>query len=76
MALQDVPCANCRMPVIRAEQINGLPVICALDPILTGTWRLVEREGRVPLATKPAPKFAFGIKLYPPHVCVRSWRKK
>lgn len=64
------------MPVIQAEQINGLPVACALDPVLTGTWKLTERAGRVPLATKPAAKYAFGTKLYPVHVCARTWRKK
>lgn len=75
MTLQDTPCPNCRMPVIHAVQLNGLPVFCDLDPVLTGTWKLVERDGRPPLATKPAGKYSFGVKLYPAHVCVRKWRK-
>lgn len=76
MTHQDTPCADCRMPVIRAEQLNGIPVFCELDPVPTGVWKLAERTDRPPLATKPAPKFAFGVKLYPVHVCARKWKKK
>lgn len=75
MTLQDHPCQNCRMPVIHAEQLNGLPLVCELDPVLTGAWKLTPRVGRLPLAKKPEAKYAFGVKLYPAHVCARKWKK-
>jgi hypothetical protein len=76
MDLRDTPCADCKAPVIQAVQLSGLPLVCEPDPVLTGTWRLTERVGLLPLASKPASKFAFGTKLYPTHVCARRWKKK
>lgn len=76
MTHQDTPCPDCKAPVIQAVQLNGLPVACEPDPVLTGKWRLTGREGRDPLASKPESKFAFGTKLYPAHECARKWRKK
>lgn len=76
MTFRDAPCSSCHMPVLHAQQVSGLPVVCELDPVLTGVWKLTERVGRLPLASKPTAKFAFGVKLYPVHTCARKWTKK
>lgn len=75
MALKDVPCQDCKMPVIKATTEKGLPVVAEIDPVLGGKWKITERANGSHHAQAPTAKFAFGVKLYPSHVCT-GWRKK
>lgn len=63
------------MPVIKATTVAGLVVVTEIDPKIGGKWKITKRADGTHLAQTPAPKFAFGVKLYPSHVCT-GWRKQ
>ena len=74
------PCEACEADVIQTVTERGREIAVNAEPVLGGKFALREVHSTMairPIAVVPAPKFAFGRRLYVEHTgCAASTHKR